>query len=273
MKKSFKMTVILITTAVISGCSSSQSAKIPLMDFQAEMEWKAPDPAVGTRPRILFVGNSHTFYNNLTGIFVNIINASGHKSDVNELSTGYYSLKQFADPQEKGGAVLENALTQQKWDFVILQENTSKALSAASSEEMYPSARLLDEKIRAAGGQTVFLMTWAPKDGMKNGFKNEKREEIQSDLASSYMTIAEELDSLLIPAGISFMRCAQEYPDIELWDSDGQHPSPAGSYLAACTAYALIYQESPVDCSYIGTLDEEQARKLQLVAAQTVLKQ
>ena len=75
----------------------------------------------------------------------------------------------------------------------------------------------------------------------------------------------------MIPAGISFMRCKEQYPDIELWDQDGQHPSPEGSYLAACTAYAVIFQESPENCSYIGDLDQDLALKLQMVAADTVL--
>lgn len=270
MRKSYKMTVMLLTAAILSGCSSShRSAQV--MDFQAEMEWKAPSPAAGARPRILFVGNSHTFYNNLSGMFVNIVNAFGHKSDVHELSTGYYSLKQFADPQDQGGAILDKTLTEEDWDFVILQENTSKALSSSAADEMFPSARILDEKIKAAGGQTVFLMTWAPKDGMKNGTKNQKRNEIQSDLAANYITIADELNGLLIPAGVGFMRCLEEYPEIELWDSDGYHPSPAGSYLAACTAYAILYQESPENCSYIADLEPDLALELQHVAAEMVL--
>ncbi len=110
-------------------------------------------------------------------------------------------------------------------------------------------------------------MTWTPKKGIKN----QKPAQVQSDIASSYMTIAEELDSLVIPAGISFMRCLETYPDIELWDEDGQHPSPEGSYLAACTVYAVIFQESPENCSYTGDLDKELAQKLQNIAAETVL--
>ena len=85
------------------------------------------------------------------------------------------------------------------------------------------------------------------------------------------MTIADELDALLAPAGIGFMRCAQEYPDIELWDTDKQHPSLAGSYLAACILYSVIYQESPENCPYISELDQDVASKLQSIAADLVL--
>lgn len=265
MKKYNKITMLLLAAALLGCGGCSQKAKSDsLMDFQAEVEWKTPEPAVGEKPKILFVGNSHTYYNHLSEMFVNIINASGHKSSVRELSSGYYTLKQFADTDDQGGALLDKTLSEQSWDFVILQEHTVNSLS---EDDMFPSSRVLDEKIKKAGGQTVFFMTWTPKKGIKN----RKPEQVQSEIASNYMAIADELDSLVIPAGISFMRCTEQYPDIELWDQDGQHPSPAGSYLAACTAYAVIFQESPENCSYIGDLDKDLALKLQVVAADTVL--
>lgn len=271
MRKSCKMAMILLTSAVISGCSAiSAGNKSDQMDFSQEMIWQAPDPAPGLRPRILFVGNSHTYYNNLSAMFVNIVSTLGHESSVHELSNGYYTLKKYADMEDTGGALLDKTLAGKKWDFVILQENTTMALSESAEEEMFPPARTLDEKIRAAGGQTAFLMTWAPKDGMKVGFKKKKRESVQSDLASNYMTIAAELNSLVIPAGIAFMRCSKKYPEIELWDSDGQHPSSEGSYLTACTIYAVIYQESPENCPYFADLDPQDAMKLQQVAAELV---
>ena len=85
----------LAALAVVS-CSSGNGEE--LMNFHAEIEWKIPDPALGERPRILFVGNSHTFYNNFSGMFVNIVEAKGKKSSVYELSQGYYTLKASSTP-------------------------------------------------------------------------------------------------------------------------------------------------------------------------------
>ena len=48
-------------------------------------------------------------------------------------------------------------------------------------------------------------------------------------LAENYISIAGELDDLLIPARVAFMRCADPYPEVELWDEDGQHPLPVGT--------------------------------------------
>ncbi|MCI9559771.1 DUF4886 domain-containing protein [Candidatus Ventrimonas sp. KK005] len=271
MGKGYKITMILLMIAVVAGCSSEDQKKIQQMDFQAKMEWKAPEPIGEKRPKILFVGNSHTFYNDLAGTFVRIVDACGQKSDVYELSKGYYSLARFANTEDELGNMLDKAIHKRKWDFVIFQENVAVVLSPKPEEEMFPYARTLNEKVEAEGGHTVFLMTWAPKNGKKEGFKTQSREELQTVIAENYMTISEELNALLIPAGISFMRCVETYPDIELWDADGQHPSPAGTYLAACTAFAVMYQQSPENCSYTADLDEEMALKLQKIAAELIL--
>ena len=89
-------------------------------------------------------------------------------------------------------------------------------------------------------------------------------------LAENYISIAEELDDLLIPAGEVFMRCAGPYPEVELWDEDGQHPSPEGTYLAACTTFAVFFQESPEGCPYTADLDADTAAKLRGIAADLV---
>ena len=170
MKKQRAIITTIIAAALsvsLAGCSGAAgSSKAEAMDFQAKLELKAPDPAVGSSPKILFVGNSHVFYNNLSMMFLNIVNSQGYKSSVKELSSGYYSLKQYADTDDQGGALLDKTLSRENWDFVILQENTSMALANAAEKEMFPPSRILDEKIKAAGGQSVFLMTWAPKNGM-----------------------------------------------------------------------------------------------------------
>ena len=45
----------------------------------------------------------------------------------------------------------------------------------------------------------------------------------------------------------AWQRVFQSEPGIELYDTDGEHASPSGSYLAACVFYAIIQGTSPVD--------------------------
>ena len=130
-----------------------------------EVYSKIPDPVAEDGSKILFVGNSHTYTNDLPGVFYQMAVAGGHKVDVYDLTEGSYSLKMYSNPEDELGSVLIEALKGENWDFVILQENTNAAIALNAKRDMYPYARELDGMIQKAGGQTAFLMTWAPKDG------------------------------------------------------------------------------------------------------------
>ena len=226
---------------------------------------KADEPEDGSK--ILFVGNSHTYTNDLPGVFYQMAVAGGHKVDVYDLTEGSYSLKMYSDPEDGLGSVLIEALKGENWDFVILQENTNAAIALNAKRDMYPYARELDGMIQKAGGQTAFLMTWAPKDGA-GAFSHEM---VQTQLSLGYRTIAEELDALLIPGGEVFETARKQTEGLELWGEDGQHPSEEGTYLAACSAYALLFQESPAGNSFVGDLDETMAEYLQEIADTVIL--
>lgn len=263
-KKLVVVTAILVIAFSVIGCSSPKSA----MDF-SDLDLKKPDPLPGEYPSILFVGNSHTYTNDMPDIFAEVAYSMGHEADVYSLTEGSYSLADYTDTNDELGAELDSALSGLTWDFVILQDNTNSAF-ADPDQSMLPAAEALNEKIKAAGGQTALLMTWSPKEGLKNGSLNLSKEEVQSILAENYIETANELDALLIPAGAAFMVCNEKYPDIELWDEDGAHPSVNGSYLTALTAFAVIYQQSPAGCENVG-VDEATAEKLQEIAEQVVL--
>ena len=231
-----------------------------------EVYSKIPDPVAEDGSKILFVGNSHTYTNDLPGMFFEMAQG-GHKVDVYDLTEGSYSLKMYSDPEDELGSVLTEALKGENWDFVILQENTNAAIALNAKRDMYPYARELDGMIQKAGGQTVFLMTWAPKDGA-GAFSHEM---VQTQLSLGYRTIAEELDALLIPGGEVFETARKQVESLELWGEDGQHPSEEGTYLAACSAYALLFQESPAGNSFVGDLSETVAGNLQEIADAVIL--
>lgn len=243
--------------------------------FEGEFSFKKPEKPIPSAPNILFLGNSYTFANDLPAMFEALSWSGGFRADVYELTDGSYRLEYFADPDDELGAKVYEGLTEYDWDYVILQEQ-SRVPTIEAETMMYPAARTLDALIQKADGQTVFLMTWAYRDGDDlTGYgirKKTTREEMQGELFAAYQTIANELDALLSPAGVAFIRFAKERPEVELWDpEDGMHPTVAGSYLAACTLYATLYNESPVGLEYTAELEPETAQALQRCAANLVL--
>lgn len=261
--------VIVFLTGYFLISSALKGEKIQVMDFGQELNLRKP-AQVKTDPAILFLGNSMTYFNDLPTVFLNLSRSGGFEAEVYELTEGSYRLEYFADETDEVGAQAWDALKNYDWDYVILQEQSGVS-TVEAEEHMYPAARTLDSMIREADGEPVFFMTWAYKEGFSFDLlglelKN-TREEMQTQMAQNYMNIASELDALLAPAGIAFMRCSSDHPEIELWDEDGNHPSPAGTYLAACVLYQVLYDQPPSELDYTADLDKQTASKLQLVAA------
>jgi hypothetical protein len=181
--------------------------------------------------RVLFLGNSYTYYNHLAGLVEGMARAAGGR------------LLEAASVT-RGGATLEvlytstnalEALRGSRWDVVVLQEQSTLGLNQFNGDmavnlpaAFFTWARIWDAEIRRQGARTVFLNTWARK----------RRGEQQAHLDWAYATIARELGAGLIPAGSAF----QGIPDIDLFQPDGSHPSAAGSYLAACAAVETLIE-------------------------------
>jgi hypothetical protein len=113
---------------------------------------------------------------------------------------------------------------------------------------------------RKFGAAPVLFMSWAYAD----------KPEMTAQLSDAYTTAGNANDALVIPAGLAFARSIAKRPELNLYAADKRHPSPAGTYLAACVTFAALYQQTPVDNAYHATLDPATASFLQTVAWETV---
>ena len=76
---------------------------------------------------------------------------------------------------------------------------------------------------------------------------------------------------LVIPAGVAFANALARKPDLVLHASDKRHPSPAGTYLGAATAYAALFRRAPAEsAAAMPGVDAETAKLLRSVAWETV---
>ena len=89
-------------------------------------------------------------------------------------------------------------------------------------------------------------------------------------LAEAYTREGNANSVMVIPAGLAFARVLKARPDLKLHVADNRHPNLAGTYLAAATAYAALYERSPEENSYTAGLDPELARFLRAQAWATV---
>jgi len=192
-----------------------------------------------TTLNVLFIGDSYTFFNNLGDVLAGIANG---------LQAGPAIRSELA---VAGGMPLGWHLTNgpamsmlhdSRWDHVVLQEHSLFGGLVIQGERRFAparlfheSARVIVERVREQKAMPVFLMTWATR-----GWPNE-----EAVLTSAYLDIGRELSVPVAAAGSAFALAQRQGVATDLLAPDGGHPSPAGSYLAACVIYSTITGRSP----------------------------
>ena len=175
--------------------------------------------------RVLFVGNSLTYWNEMPWMVEQISAKRSPKLDTSFVGGSGMSLRQ----QWQMGKTVR-AIREYRWDYVVLQGQSSEATN--NSEEFARYGRLLDGEIRKRGAKTVFFLTWA------------NRGEPQGPITDRYLALAKEVGALVAPVGIAWQSLAKQ--GLDLYDGSGVHPNLGGTYLSACVFYALFTGKSPV---------------------------
>lgn len=205
--------------------------------------------------RILFVGNSFTARNSLPDLLAQLVEAGGKGAlEWKLVSAGGASLRQHFNKGDVA-ALLRDA----PWDSVVLQEQST--LPAKNAARMGDNVRDLDALIGQAGARTVLYMTWARADAP----------ETQTAISAAYAESGQQVGATVVPAGLAWQLCLAQEPQIVLHDRDGSHPALAGSYLAACAFYKVLFAGR---AKKIPTLDiavpEAEQLALQACAQQAV---
>lgn len=184
--------------------------------------------------RILMLGNSFTYYNDMPRLLAVLLDA-----EVVAHTRGGAYLVEHLDPESELGSQTLKALREEKWDYVILQEQSRAPIF--EKEKFMDSVHKLCELIRSAGAKPVLYATWAYRDGSEK-LKSTQLTHVQmlNGLCQSYSSAAEKEKVLIADAGKAFF----EAKDIvDLYMQDDFHPSPAGSMLAAAVLARTIEAE------------------------------
>jgi hypothetical protein len=233
MSTGFYMRYILTICLVLSISSSACSHQSPV--------------------RILFIGNSYTYYN---GGIDKQLRGLAPSIETECVAVGGYNLeKHWTD-----GKALE-AIHKGGWDYVVLQEQSQ--IPVTDQERFYEYAGKFDHEIRNSGAKTIILMTWERPDSIKYGVTTE-------NLASACNALGAELAADVAPAGLAFANALRDRPDLVLYARDG-HPTIEGTYLTACVLYAVIFKKSPLGNPYAdGDIRAEAKSYFQQIAAKSL---
>ena len=220
--------------------------------------------ALAQGPNVLFIGNSYTEVNDLPGMVADIARSMGDDIATASNTPGGCTFMQHCGNQSM------DMIRRGGWDIVVLQEQSQYPSFPQSQveAEVFPYAERLIDSVYAhnACAEPMLYMTWGRKDG--DSFNAQyfpilgTYEGMDSMLCERYTYMAEAYDAALCPVGRVWRYLRDNHRDIELYQSDGSHPTTAGTYAAACAFYTMIFGRDPANISHTAGLDEATARTI-----------
>ncbi len=210
-----------------------------------------PPPFDGTELRVLFVGNSLTFDNDLPAL----TKAIAASTDAPPMVIGRVIRSGFSLDDHWAEGVAPGMIRQKVWDVVVLQQGPSglpesQAALLASTKKFAAVAKEYDARV-------ALLMVWPDANRMA----------AFDSVRMSYGNAAEAVGGIFVPAGEAWRAAWRRDPTLELYGSDGFHPAPMGSYLAALTLFQQLYGRSPVGVT-ATIVDPSKVELLQAAAAE-----
>ncbi len=165
--------------------------------------------------RILFVGNSLTYTNDLPGAVATVAAAVGRDVSVASVAFPNFALE---DHWNRGVAA---TIREMRPDIVVMQQGPSSLPENQAHLAAWSS--VLTEVVREVGGQPALLMVWPGLD----------RDFAFDAVRDSYRAAADSVGGTFIPAGEALRALHAARPDLTPYGPDGFHPSDIGTVLAA----------------------------------------
>lgn len=205
----------LVLAILLGGCGSPSTG---------------PDPDPDATFRVLLIGNSLTYTNDLPGMLKAL-------ADSTRAERSYFEVVAFPDfaledHWARGDA--RQAIDRGGWRFVIMQQGPS-ALPESRVNLLEWVGRFAPA-IREAGATPAMYTVW-PSSSRSFDF---------DAVIESYRLAAESVNGVELPAGAAWLAAWRRDPNLALYGPDGFHPSIAGSYLAALTIFGRLYDRSVV---------------------------
>ncbi len=219
--------------------------------------------------KVLFLGNSYTYVNNLPLITANVATSTGDTLVYDVNAIGGYTLQQHSVDATSLAKIATG-----DWNYVVLQEQSQLPSfpPAQVATDVFPYAKLLDSVIHHDNscGRTMFYMTWGREFGDTSNCASWPPvctySGMDSMLYLRYMMMADSNNALVSPVGAVRRYIIEHYPSIQLYQADESHPSEAGTYAAACTFYTAIFKKDPTHITYNFSLSDSDAAHIRLAA-------
>ena len=223
--------------------------------------------------RVLFIGNSYTYCNDMPFLLQSMASAGGDSLDyIMEAPDG----ASFEEHYQRGSVHI--GFREGPWDYIVFQEQSLRAAMPLKQveREFFQYGELLIHQAKALypKAKPILYTTWGRWHHtgslcqlmpMACGYWG-----ADSLITLRYHMLSERTGATIAPVGPAWRHMQKNHPQIELFYPDAIHPSPEGSFLAACCLYAVIFGKDPACLPYDYVLPPKVAALLREVASEVV---
>ncbi|MCA6078932.1 SGNH/GDSL hydrolase family protein [Fulvivirga sedimenti] len=175
--------------------------------------------------RVLFVGNSFTYYYNLPQVVSAMAKTQGLEIITRQSTVGGSNLEEHW--KEQKGTRTRRLLDSLEWDYVVLNNHSRSTID--TPDEFSEYGKKFVDLIRSKGAEPVFMQTW--------GYKSNPL--MIRTIIPKYAELSAQTGSYLVPGGELFMEARKWRPDLEMFQDD-KHPSPNGTYMLGLAFYKFF---------------------------------
>jgi hypothetical protein len=168
--------------------------------------------SLGETTRVLFVGNSYTFTNDLPGMVRDLAATSGNRVVVETRAEGGWWLQDHA-----ASATTLDLIADGDFDYVVLQEQSQvSSVPSMAASNTRPAARKLAVAAVDSGARVVLFMTWGHRNGSPDAGHG-SYESMQISVSNTYTELGRALAANVARVGAAWWLARDERPDIVLY--------------------------------------------------------
>lgn len=183
------------------------------------------------------------------------ISLETHEKNIKENAEKYKYIKRYKTKEEKANVSVQQALTFEEWDYIVVQQ-VSHLAGMEETYEPYLGNILNYIKSVVPNAQIVFNQTWAYEiDSKHNKYHNYNNSQTQmfAQIRSAYNKYSEKYSLDIIPCAEAFQLARAEtlfdysHGGKSLCIEDGYHANVAGCYLLGAVWYEYFTKKSVWD--------------------------
>lgn len=204
---------------------------------------------------VLFVGNSYTYYNEMPEMFEHMARFNGVDCKIDVSVNGGVSLKDHWEGH--AGLNTKPMIKADSFDFVVVQDQSLTPILNPKQTRYF--GKKISNLVKQQGGEMIIFQSWSRKNNPNS----------QMQLDRTFQQLSKEAESAIAPIAKAWHLAIKTYPELELYDADGSHPSIVGSYLTAMIIFKTLFDtEDPSMASIFKSdkLTDSQIQKCLSVA-------